>query len=207
MFGWLFIWSPKSIILKGISNRNVHFLKAVEIVRRSDVTSFKWYQIYIPWKDLLLVGSRHHQVLQSHTKTMLPMRRSMPRSNRQWATQRPDDRKEVQNCGGMDMSPVYQVWPKPSCKAQWKEEEDKADRRSRKTASGNGQAWSQVPEGRGKWRKMVMKSSVVPQRPSQLRNKWGVSRTEVLCSFFYSEPPKHAFKGINDGNGQLLDEI
>ena len=27
-----------------------------------------------------------------------------------------------------DMSPVHQVWAKPSCKAQWKEEEDKVDR-------------------------------------------------------------------------------
>ena len=37
----------------------------------------------------------------------------------------------------------YQVWPKPSCKAQWKEAEDKADRRrGGKTASGNEQAWS-----------------------------------------------------------------
>ena len=28
----------------------------------------------------------------------------------------------------MVMSPIHQVWPKPSCKAQGKEEEDKADR-------------------------------------------------------------------------------
>ena len=33
------------------------------------------------------------------------------------------------NCSGMDMSPVHQVWLKRSCKAQWKGEEDKADRR------------------------------------------------------------------------------
>ena len=52
------------------------------------------------------------------------------------------------NCGGMDMSPVHQVWPKPSCKAQWKGE-DKADRgRGGKTTSGNGQAWS-PPSPRG----------------------------------------------------------
>ena len=61
----------------------------------------------------------------------------------------------------MDMSHVHQVWPKPSCKAQLKGEEDKADRgkgeedkadrgRGGKTTSGNGQAWfHQVPEGRG----------------------------------------------------------
>ena len=50
------------------------------------------------------------------------------------------------------MSPVHQVWPKPSCKAQWKGEEDKADRgRGGKTASGNGQVWSS-PSPRGRWR-------------------------------------------------------
>ena len=50
------------------------------------------------------------------------------------------------------MSPVHQVWPKPSCKAQWKEEEDKADRgRGGKTASGNGQTWSS-PSRRGQLR-------------------------------------------------------
>ena len=56
------------------------------------------------------------------------------------------------NCSGMDMSPVHQVWPKPSCKAQWKGEEDKADRgKGRKTTSGNGQAWNSAGP-RGQWR-------------------------------------------------------
>ena len=50
------------------------------------------------------------------------------------------------------MFPVHQVWPKPSCKAQWKGEEDKADKgRGGKTTSGNGQAWSS-PSPRGQWR-------------------------------------------------------
>ena len=41
----------------------------------------------------------------------------------------------------MVMSPVHRVWPKPSCKAQLKKEEDKADRgRGGKTTQGNGQA-------------------------------------------------------------------
>ena len=72
---------------------------------------------------------------------------------------------------------VYQVWPKPSCKAHWKGEEDKADKgRGWKTTSGNGQAWSlQSPRGQWgteKWRKPVVKSCLVPQRPLQLRNRW-----------------------------------
>ena len=43
-------------------------------------------------------------------------------------------------------------WPKPSCEAQWKGEEDKADRgRGGKTTSGNGQAWSSAGPRR-QWR-------------------------------------------------------
>ena len=54
---------------------------------------------------------------------------------------------------GMVLFPVHQVWPKPSCKAQWKGEEDKADKgRGGKTTSGNGQAWSSASP-RGQWRK------------------------------------------------------
>ena len=68
--------------------------------------------------------------------------------------------------------------PKPSCKARWKGE-DKADRgRGGKTSPGNGQAWSSPSPG-GQWRTgenggimEVAKSSVVPQRPSRLRNRW-----------------------------------
>ena len=53
---------------------------------------------------------------------------------------------------------------------------DRADRgRGGKTTSGNGQAWSsQVPESSGeqkKWRKLVVKSSVVLQEPSRFRNR------------------------------------
>ena len=41
----------------------------------------------------------------------------------------------------MVVSLVHQVWPKPSCKAQWKGEEDKADRgNGGKTTSENRQA-------------------------------------------------------------------
>ena len=53
------------------------------------------------------------------------------------------------NCSGIVMS---QVWPKPSCKALWKGEEDKADRSGGgKRTSGNGEAWSS-PSPRRQWR-------------------------------------------------------
>ena len=65
----------------------------------------------------------------------------------------------------MDKSAVHQVWPEPSCKAQWKRlvswcfepnqqwkgEEDKADRGGN-TTLGNGQAWSSLSP-RGLWRR------------------------------------------------------
>ena len=69
----------------------------------------------------------------------------------QEATGPPDDRRDA-NCSGMVKFPVHQVWPKPSCKAQWKGGKDKADRgRGGKTTSGNGQAWSS-PSHRRQWR-------------------------------------------------------
>ena len=90
-------------------------------------------------------------------------------------TWRPDHRK---NCGGMVTSPVHQVWPQPSCKAQWKGEEDKADKRKRwddsiREWTGLEFAKSQrAVENREKWRKKVVKSSVVPLWPLHLRNRW-----------------------------------
>ena len=58
----------------------------------------------------------------------------------------PDQCKETQTAVvSMVMSPIHQAWPEPSCKAQWKGEEDKADKgRGGKTTSGNGQAWSSL---------------------------------------------------------------
>ena len=79
---------------------------------------------YKPWK-----WGATARYYTSHTKTMLPTRMSVPRSSRQldhtktsWWSQRDA------NCSGMVMYPVHQVWPKASCKAQRKGEEDKADR-------------------------------------------------------------------------------
>ena len=73
---------------------------------------------------------------------------------------------------------VLQVWPKPSFKARWEGEEDKADRgRGGKLTS---EEWTGLEfakskrsvENGGKWKKLVAKSSVVPQRPARLRDRW-----------------------------------
>ena len=73
------------------------------------------------------------------------------------------------------MSPIYLVWPKPSCKAQWKGVEDKADRgRGGKTTSRNGQAWSSPsPQWRpgkngGNW----LWNHLVHQRRLWWRDRW-----------------------------------
>ena len=104
--------------------------------------------IYKPWK--WGVTARYYT---SHAKTMLPTRKSVPRSGRQsghtktsWSSERDA------NWSGMDRISVHRVWPKPFSKAQWKGEEDKTDgRRGGKTTLGNGQDWSS--QGlRGRWR-------------------------------------------------------
>ena len=72
---------------------------------------------------------------------------------------------------------VHRIWPKPSCKAQGKGEEDKADRKKRwedDIRERTGLAFAKArraKEIREKWRKRVANSSVVPQRPPQLRDR------------------------------------
>ena len=74
---------------------------------------------------------------------------------------------------------VHQVWPKPSCKAQWNGEEDKVDRgRGGKTTSGNRQSWSSESP-RGQW------------RTGKNGGKW--SRDHLWCT--------------NDPRGQGIDEM
>ena len=88
---------------------------------------------------------------------MLPTRKSVPRSSRQLdhtKTSWPSLRDA--HCSGMVMFPVHQVWPKPSCEAQWKEEEDNADRGRvlRQDQGMKRPGVRQVPEGSGEQGKM-----------------------------------------------------
>ena len=99
-----------------------------------------------------------------------------PADNR--TAQRPPDHHSDANCSGIVMSPVHQVWPKQSCKAQWKGEEGNAERgRSGKTMSGNGQAWS-LPSPSGQWKtgehggNWLWNHLWSPQRPSRLKDRW-----------------------------------
>ena len=70
----------------------------------------------------------------------------------------------------MVMSPVHQVLPKPSCKAQREEEEDKA---KRKRWEDNIREWTglefvksqRAVENRKKWRELVAKYLWFPSDP------------------------------------------
>ena len=99
-----------------------------------------------------------------------------PAGNR--TTRRPPaHRKKDANCSGMVMSSVHQLWPKPSCKVQWKR--GRRQGRQRKRWEDNSREWAglefaksqKAVESREKWRKLVAKSPVVPQRPSRLRDR------------------------------------
>ena len=76
------------------------------------------------------------------------------------------------------MSSVHQVWPKPYCKVKVKGARRQS--RQRERWEDNIRDWTglefpksqRAVENRGKWRKLVVKSSVVPQRPSGLRARW-----------------------------------
>ena len=74
----------------------------------------------------------------------------------------------------MDMSPVHQGWPNHL--ARHSERGKKT--RQRKKWEDNIREWTglefgksqRAVENREKWRKLVAKSSAVPQRPSRLRD-------------------------------------
>ena len=80
----------------------------------------------------------------------------------------------VQYTASGDMSPVHHVWPKSSCRARKRREG-----RQQKRWEDNIKGWTGLElaksqmsvEYRAKWGKLVVKSPVVLQRPSWLKNK------------------------------------
>ena len=64
------------------------------------------------------------------------------------------------------MSPVHQVWPKPSCKVQRKGEEDKADRKKR--WEDNIREWTGLEFGRS-------------QGAVENRDKWKKTGRKTIC--------------------------
>ena len=118
----------------------------------------------------------------SHTKTMLPTRKSVPRSSRQFDHTKTWPSWRDANCSGMDMYPVHQLRPKPSCKVAGRQG------RQRKRWNGNTREWTNLEfgksqravENREKWRKLIVISSVAPQRTLRLRDRWWCWWLKVL---------------------------
>ena len=77
----------------------------------------------------------------------------------------------------MDMFSIYYIWPKPSCDGTVKE--GRRYCRQRKRWEDNMREWTGLEfahpkgrvENREEWRKLIVKSSVVPQQPSWLRDR------------------------------------
>ena len=110
--------------------------------------------------------------------TMLPTRKSLPRSAGNWTTWRSyDDRKETQTAVVWSCLPFIRSGQNHLARHS---ERERRQGRQRKRSEDIIKEWtglefakSQRPvENRGKLRKLVAKSSVVPQRPSRLRHWW-----------------------------------
>ena len=89
----------------------------------------------------------------------------------------PDHRKEMQTEVVWTCLPFIRSGQNHLARHSGGGEEDKTDRgKGGKTTSGTGPAWNfgrsqRAVESRGKWRKLVAKSSAVPQRPLRLRDR------------------------------------
>ena len=102
---------------------------------------------YKPWK-----WGNNARYYAFHTKTVLRTRKSVPRSSMQSDHTKKQHLEKKHKLSGMDIFIVHSVRPVPSCKANRKGGEDKAEkRRGGKTTSENGQALSS-PSPWGQWR-------------------------------------------------------
>ena len=81
------------------------------------------------------------------------------------------------------MFPVHHVWPKPC----WKVEENKADRRRSGKVLEFAKSQRAV-ENREQWRKLVVKSFVVPQWPSRLRWSTCSSTSTTSTNLVFASP-------------------
>ena len=105
---------------------------------------------YKPWK-----WDATARYFTSHTKTMLPTRKSVPSPAGNWTTRRPlDDRKETQTAVVWSCLPFIRSsgLAKTTLQGTVKGGRKKADRgRGGQTTSGNGQAWISAGP-KGQWR-------------------------------------------------------
>ena len=135
----------------------------------------KWWKTGNPWSWKWGAITKYYA---SHAKTMLPMRKSVPRSSRQsvhkmisWPLQKMKT-EVVWTCLKFIRSGQDHL-----ARCSDRREEDKADRKrvGRQHQGMDRPGVFQTPEGSGeqrKWRKLFVKSSVVPQWPPWLRDRW-----------------------------------
>ena len=93
------------------------------------------------------------------------------------------------NWSAMDRSLSHQAWPKPSFKAQWKGQGGQKKRWEDNITEWTGLEFAKsqtAVENREKWRKLVVKSFVVPQWPFWLRDRWRW-RIRILNNYFVYE--------------------
>ena len=96
----------------------------------------------------------------------------MPRSSRQLDYTKPGNRKETQT------AVVWSCFPFIRSRQNHLARHSERRKKTRQTEEMVGRQHQgmdrpevrQVPEGSGKWRKLVAKLFVVPQRPSRIRN-------------------------------------
>ena len=123
----------------------------------------------------------------SHTNTMLPTRKSIPRSSMQ-AIRPHEDLTIIKRC-------ELQQYGRVSCSSrlakiilQGTVGGRRRQGRQRKRWEGNNREWTGLEFGksqravgnREKWRKLLVKSSVVTQRPPRLRDRWGGGEVRQL---------------------------
>ena len=125
---------------------------------------------YKPWK--WGATSRYYA---SHAKTMLPARKSMPRSSRQWGHMKTWPFKEMQTAVVWKCLLFIKSGQNHLARLR-----DRRQGRRRKRWKDSIREWTglefaksqRAVENREKWRKLIVKLSVGPQRPSRLRDWW-----------------------------------
>ena len=97
------------------------------------------------------------------------------------------------------MRSIYQIWPETILQGTVKG--GRRQGRQRKRWEDNIREWTglvftkfqRAVENRGKWRKLIAKSSVMPQRPSRLRDRWDEIRCAACCHMTLVRTVKHIF--------------
>ena len=137
---------------------------------------------------------------------MLPTRKSVPRSSHIRTTRRPPGhRKETQTA--VVWSCLRFIRSGQNHFARHTVKGGRRQGRQKIRWEDNIREWTglefsrsqRAVENMEKWRKLVTKSSVMPQRPSRLRDKWDEMRLDEMrdCNQIYTYPTRIIMKSVN----------